>query len=308
MIDIKLLLDELGVDYKEGGKNVGASDINVDCPYCGWEKHLSINVATGKVWCWVCEFSDEKRRPYLIPVLWKLTELSWGEIVDAAKEHGWEFNFVDEAPKEDDRRTTCYLPEGTLTFLEDSKARDIAFKYLEDRGFDEYTIVEYKLRFAKTGYYKNRIIIPIYKDDKLVTFTSRKFRGESGSRYRHAPVWASVERIKHLLYNFDTAKQYRKIYLLEGPSDVWRMGPDSVAVFRSNLSRIQRNLLLEGGFSDITIIYDPNATGRAYKAASDLSIRVPNIKVVRLGGDMDVADLDREDVLDIESETPKYRG
>jgi len=305
MLDIKLLLDELGIEYKESGKNVGGNDVNIDCPYCGWEKHLSVNVATGKVWCWVCEFADEEKRPYLIPVLWRLTDLKWGDIWEIAKDHGWESHQNEDEPKKDNRRKVCYLPDECLPFT--SKYADDALRYLADRGFDENTIIDYDLRFCRTGWNKNRIIIPVYQGEKLVTYTTRKYKG-AGSRYRHAPIWASVERIKNLLYNAHIAMQYDKIYVLEGPSDVWRMGKDSVCVFRSNLSKLQRNLLFAASPKAITIIYDPNATGRAYRAAETLSLRIPIIKVVRLDGKDDVADRSREEIEYIESKTPIYRG
>ena len=44
MIDIKAILGELGIDYKESGKNVGPNDVNIDCVFCGADKHLGITL------------------------------------------------------------------------------------------------------------------------------------------------------------------------------------------------------------------------------------------------------------------------
>ena len=44
MLDIKAILDELGVDFKSSGKNVGPNDVNIDCVFCGADKHLGITL------------------------------------------------------------------------------------------------------------------------------------------------------------------------------------------------------------------------------------------------------------------------
>jgi len=110
------------------------------------------------------------------------------------------------------------------------------------------------------------------------------------------------------LYNYDSAKNYKHAYLLEGPPDIWQMGDDSMGVFRSALSPYQRRLILGLHLESITIIFDPFATNRAYAAAVDLSPFIRKIKVVRLDGGKDVADRTRNEILEIEEETQLYRG
>ena len=311
MIDIKAVLDELGIDYKPSGKNVGPNDVNIDCMFCGAEKHLGINVSNGFVFCWVCEFNDLPIKPSLLKVLHEATDLSWDEIKEVLADHGWEQYSYAIKKSDSGLSEKCELP------IESKKISPIhrlsngysdAIDYLYRRGFGEDVIGWYDLRFASSGNYGGRIIIPICLDFKIVSFTSRDYTGKQKNRYKHAPLYMSAKRIKDLLYNYDRAKTHKHIYVLEGPTDVWRMGDDSMAVFRSALSPAQRNAIIKLKLKSLTIIYDPLATMRAYVAADDLLTSIPSLKVIRLGGIRDVAESDREKILKIESKTQIYRG
>ena len=308
MIDIKSILDELGIDYKESGKNVAANDVNIDCPFCNAEKHLGVSLRTGQVNCWVCTFEDLERRPTLMKVLTESTGLYWKEVQNAMLEHGWEPYGYESDKTGSSLATKCWLPKEARPLVLGSKRHNEALEYLSNRGFGERTIDKYNLGCALSGSYRNRIIIPITFNGKLVAFTGRRFAGSSENRYKNSPMFMSSVRIRNLLYNYDSAKNYKHAYLLEGPPDIWQMGDDSMGVFRSALSPYQRRLILGLHLESITIIFDPFATNRAYAAAVDLSPFIRKIKVVRLDGGKDVADRTRNEILEIEEETQLYRG
>jgi len=308
MIDVKQILDELGIGYKESGKNVAANDINIDCPFCNAEKHLGVSLRTGQVNCWVCTFEDLERRPTLMKVLTESTGLYWKEVQNAMLEHGWEPYGYESDKTGSSLATKCWLPKEARPLVTGSERGKEALEYLSSRGFDESIIDKYSLGYADEGIYRNRIIIPTTLNDKLVAFTSRAYSGIEGNRYKNSPMFMSSMRIKDLLYNYDSAKNYKHAYLLEGPPDVWRMGDDSMGVFRSALSSSQRRLVLGLRLESITIIFDPFATNRAYAAAADLSPFTRKIKVVRLDGGKDVADRTRGEILELEEKTQLYRG
>jgi hypothetical protein len=311
MIDIVAILDELGVDYKASGKNVGPNDVNIDCVFCGADKHLGINVSNGFVFCWVCEFNDLPIKPSLLKVLHEATVLSWSEIKEVLAEHGWEQYSYAIKKSDSGLAERCSLPIESKKLSDihkSSKGYSDAIDYLSRRGFGKDIIGQYGLRFASSGNYGGRIIIPICLNFKIVSFTSRDYTGKQKNRYKHAPLYMSAKRIKDLLYNYDRAKDHKHIYVLEGPTDVWRMGEDSVAVFRSALSAEQRNLLISLKPKSVTIIFDPMATSRAYDAAESLLPFINKIKVARLTGEKDVANMTRDEVLKIENRTRTYRG
>jgi len=308
VIDIKNILDCLGVDYKESGKNVGANDINIDCPFCGADKHLGVSINEGKVNCWVCTFEGMKKHPSLLKVLLESTGLPYEEIKSVMSENGWEPYRSGTKDCGDGLARRCSLPKETYSFDRNTPISRKALEYLKGRGFNEKTVSKYRLQVAGYGAYGNRIIIPIYFKGKLVSFTSRGFGSYKENRYKHSPLFMSSERMKNLLYNYDSAKKYRKAYLLEGPTDVWQMGDDSMGVFKSALSRPQRNLLMESGIESIVVVYDFKAVSRAYETAEMVSLFIPKVKVVRLDEDRDVADRSREEISQLESEVPFYRG
>jgi len=307
MIDIRAILDELGVDFKSDGKNVGAADINIDCPFCGWEKHMGINVNNGYIWCWVCEFQDIKGHPSLLKALYLTTEIPWAELKGIMEEHGWSWDGYKEEPLSDGLSKNAWLPKECCDFTENTKQRDNALHYLQNRGFGVDEIEKYGLKYTVGGAYHKRIIIPIYFEGKIVAFTGRDYSGKQ-NRYKNAPLFMCSRRVKDSLYNYDNCvDEFGHSYLLEGPTDVWRM-KEGMSVFRSALSSKQRVLIMRLNLNSLTIIFDPNATTRAYDAAASLSPFIPLIKVVRLTGKNDVSSMTKSEVLFMEKNAPIYRG
>jgi len=312
MIDVKSILDDLGIDYKESGKNVSTSDVNIDCPFCGADKHLAINVRNGKTNCWVCNFEDvnftwngEAKRPNLAKVLVESSGEKWKDVKKAMEEWGWE-PWVDSNKSPYSQSAVCRLPKNTSPAIDDS----LALSYLLKRGFGTDTIIRYNLMCSKHESYKARIIIPIYIEGKLVNYTARDYTGHSPNRYKNAPSFYTIRRLNEALYNYDSAigkARHKHIYLLEGPTDVWAMGEDSVAVFKSSLSAQQRNMILASGITSVTICFDRDAYSRAVSAAEELSPFMPKIKVIHLDSHKDVADLGRKEILYIEKRTEYFR-
>lgn len=76
------------------------------------------------------------------------------------------------------------------------------------------------------------------------------------------------------LYNIDRAYTKKNIFLVEGPSDVWRIGDSAVARFGKNLSRAQVNQLILKAFGKNIIIVpdmdDPQALELAIKQQEQL--------------------------------------
>ena len=56
MINIQEIFDEVGIEYRSDGKNVGIDDININCPFCDLDPsyHCGINTISGIFHCWIC--------------------------------------------------------------------------------------------------------------------------------------------------------------------------------------------------------------------------------------------------------------
>ena len=306
MIDIKAILDEVGIDYKKTGKNVSQSDINIDCPFCGAEKHLGINVGSGLCNCWVCSFSDLEKWPSFAGVLVKATDMRWNEIKDILKEHGFEES-KEQRSTENNLAQYCTLPAGCCSIESDIHECKNAMRYLLNRGFDVNTVKKYKLKVAVTGRFESRIIIPIFLNGKRVAFIGRDFTEKQDNRYKNSSVFESSERIRNTLYNYDTASRFKKIYITEGPTDVWKFGDESVCVYKSRMSSSQRKLMIQAKPEQIVFAYDPDAIARSYDDAANLSPFMRCIKVLRLPSGKDVCNIGRKAVLEIEESTQFYR-
>ncbi|MEI8375380.1 MAG: hypothetical protein WCJ35_21380 [Planctomycetota bacterium] len=91
---------------------------------------------------------------------------------------------------------------------------------------------------------QERIIIPIYMDGILVGWQAR-YVGDIDFKARSIPKYYSMPNMakRQILYNFDVAKTYPFVTLVEGVTDVWATGPWSVALLGKTLSRQQECLL-----------------------------------------------------------------
>ena len=188
----------------------------------------------------------------------------------------------------------------------DVKWRDKALSYLESRGFGHYHILRYKLKFATTGRYKYRIIIPIFYKGKLVNYTTRDFLNRKGeSRYENAPLNAVITNSSDMLYgvdNFDGTK----MRLLEGPFDVMAIGNTSVALMRSKISPAQATMIYKLGVTELSIVLDSDAFWRGLIIAEELEPFVSMIKVIKLEGKEDAAELGLKKIEEMESKTPLF--
>ena len=79
-----------------------------------------------------------------------------------------------------------------------------------------------------TGKYAYRIIIPIYENGILKTWTSRDVTNKQKERYKAATIEESAYDPVEAIYNIDNVKEYHDAFLVEGPTDVWKMGNGSM--------------------------------------------------------------------------------
>lgn len=307
MIDVIACLDAIGVDMKRSGKNVARNDVNIDCPWCGADKHLAIHRQTGLLNCWVCNLEGHDKYPSFVNLIMELESVTYIVAVELINQH-----MTDEEAATElwvrPRRTK--LPDGAQHFdyPQNEAARDIAYSYLYNRGFRKRQIRQYKLLFTplETGDdYFGRIIIPIFDQGVLASWTGRDYTGRSPLRYNNCKVENSIMRVKELLYGIDDFKG-KHCRLVEGPFDAMTIGSTALCVFRAKISREQRKRLLSLGLDSISLIFDyGDGVANAIKIAEDLSPFVPKIKVVELGA-KDVAELGVWLTLRTEERTPYF--
>jgi DNA primase len=270
-MNIKQFLNENGIDYSTGGKNVSKGWIGVRCPFCDdTSDHFGIRLKDFRTRCWKCGLHSFPK--YLVEVL----GLSWREAKETIQD-------LDDAPDEPVR----YPNQGRIVLPREctDEFPKIHLKYLKNRGFNPRKLIrKYNLKACyTTGKYAYRIIIPIYDNGRLITWTSRDVTGKQ-SRYRAASIEESAVDPSEAIYNFDNVKEYHDAFLVEGPTDVWKMGDGSFCFMGVKYSQKRFARIIEKNIRNLFIFYDQDRTGNsnARQIAKLLAPLVKKVRVVKL--------------------------
>lgn len=303
-------LKEHGIQYIESGPDVAKGNVNIKCPWCGDSDighHLGINLRTGYYGCWR---SKAHRSKDILTLLYKLTgesknvlrEVILGTTLVANNDvfsriaSGKFYTPVEVSLKD---APTLTMPS-KYKVIKSVGATKRFWDYLQQtRKFgDKYTskvVSRYKLLACLTGAFKDRIIMPIFMDRKLVCWTSRSIHKEAQVRYMSLPdkepevagyldiageCGLATVNVKSTLYNYDLCNKGGKLLLVvEGPLDAmkidcvgWRHGVRCVGMFNTAASQEQVFLLkdLSRLYSRVLVILDPGFVVDAVDAASKI--------------------------------------
>ena len=183
------------------------------------------------------------------------------------------------------------------------------------RGFNASTLSKFLLQFVKEIIVKtndkeytlyDRLLIPIFFNSIQAGIVLRK------TKVADYPKWSNLPpgiETGNMLYNYDEAKNYETIHIVEGIFDVWAMYeagmPNTVATFGAHMSDEQEKLLLRTG-ADLVIMYDGDKAGRKATSSAIERLRLKaNLRIARLPDDSDPCSLTTEDLQKITQETLK---
>ncbi len=250
----------------------------VNCPYCNdtrgrlWINHLwgVPNEITNSrnTWLAVCYnedcLADYNRVQALYNKLYSFQNLNQRGASIPIVQGEIEETVLTEAP----------LP-GLVIPLTRLQPNDPTYKYLQSRKLDiNYLVDTFDVSYcisATEGYYpaNNRIVIPIKMHGKLVGWQCRypqdvDFKLTGIPKYYTKPGMAK----RLVLYNFDNATQCPYVVVTEGPTDVWNVGKNAVAILGKKPS-VQQLRLLCDYWADgaIVILLD----GDAWDATEDFA-------------------------------------
>jgi DNA polymerase I-like protein with 3'-5' exonuclease and polymerase domains len=155
---------------------------------------------------------------------------------------------------------------------------------------------------ASPGYAmaRDRIVVPFYQRGQLVGWQAR-FVGERNWRTCHVPKYYTMPGLAKasLLYNLDQASQSPVVVVCEGVTDVWRVGPQAVALLGHDPSPNQMSLLVSvWGRGRVVLLLDGDAATSTNCYAAELRRRLPGgvVVAVTLPADVDPGDLSRQEV------------
>jgi len=292
-MDIIEVLEDNNIRIWRRGKNVSAGWIGLQCPFCGDESnHLGIRLKDLKCRCWKCG------RHTITRVLHSLLDVTYTEASNIADD----LDKAEEVAKDDydiidkryEGRMAVKLPEGATKHFP-----KLHTQYLRSRGFKPRKLIrEWNLRAVNIhGPYKFRIIIPVYYDGMIITFTSRDVTDQAGIRYKAAPknVYPNP---KHYVYGLSRASQVgSNAILVEGPTDVWRLGAGAISFFGVSQHEKQLAQLVRSGIKTLHILFDNDTAGKqaSWRLAKMVKSFVSEVNLITLKDYPDPGSMPQED-------------
>ena len=170
------------------------------------------------------------------------------------------------------------------------KMRDAHRRYLQGRGFDPDAI-EREWGVLSTGpasyldeiSYRHRLLIPVRWDGAEVSFQARDVTGRSDRKYMACPPEREVRSHKTLLYGRQECWGDVAV-IVEGVTDVWKLGSKACAVFGIQY-RTEQVVEIARRFRRAMVVFDPEPAAR--RQADRLADQLR----VRLSGGAEVVDL-----------------
>lgn len=302
-MELKEFLEDYNIEYWESGKNVSTGWINIQCRFCGDEtNHLGIRLSDLTANCWKCG------RKNLISVIKEAASVSYKEAKEIFKR--LEPTGTITKQKDEDLRIKHLKSVGSDSFVRLPPDITRVFPklhrdYLKKRRFDYRQLIrKYQIKavYNSADNYAFRIIIPIFVNGTMVSFTSRDVSGYADVRYLHASLSECHTRPKDLIYNFDTIPKGGKAILVEGVFDAWRLGKGAICSFGTQLSGKQLVELSKMELNHLFIFFDQDKSGIASAKAlsrvvAPLAKQVELITIPKHKGDPDDMSKEEADLL-----------
>lgn len=291
-------LDSKGIEYKTKGKNISSGWVGIEtCPSCldsGF--HFGINSKELNYSCWVC---GEKGGPVN---LFRLLEKCGYKRAKMLVEQYFPTDILDDDEPEPIIKKKIngnILPKECSDFLYDQH-----INYLLGRNFNpNYLTQKYNLKSClNTGQYKFSIIAPVIMDGETVSFIAADTTGKAKAKYLFPPNAQVHLPIHSCLYNIDSVKN-GEVIIVEGITDVWRLGDGAVATMGKRITKEQINLLLKKDIERVVVIPDSDAHEAGEKIANQVSGFFDNVEMIPLD-EGDPGDLNADEV----SELRRYIG
>lgn len=269
------------VDIVEGG-----TELLISCPLCLDEgkPKLYVEVETGVWTCFKCHAKGHLRN-----LLIEVCELTFGEAVIAERAiAGYEEPHAPMHVARPAPASTVELPSGFIPLGDSSSAYGkVACHYLEERGVTLAMAKEMKMGFCLTGLYAQRVIIPIYTQNKLRTFVARSWV-ETEQKKVLMPKGSQAERA---LFGYDwlpCKERPGSIILVEGVFDalaMWQHGYfHTLATLGAHVTELQRSLLKRLEPQAVVLLRDADDAGReaAIKEARELATNMIPVSIATL--------------------------
>lgn len=227
-------LDDYSIEYVTRSRNTRRGEISIQCPFCGDDDpsmHCGISLEKD-AWGCLRDPSHRGLMPHrLVAALLGISNKQADTIVKRYSRTD-PTQFIFNPLNLDDKPFTEVLPKATLVSPELQPPSEWSaikamgstcrfWRYLQMRGFHAPAAVieDYRLKCCLTGRWKDRLIFPLYHDERLIGWTGRALVNPLGApRYL-----ASGDAIKKTLFNYDGLTGGKLLFLCEGPFDAMKL-------------------------------------------------------------------------------------
>ncbi len=268
---LQRFLDKHGVQYTEGKRAFITSCLN---PTCGKEDHCYIWKSDAGAVCFRCGCNWRWKK--VVSLISGCSyrdsyEVFFGQGAGDSIVSGIDVNtlFPHEIEEHDDNPLVPVLIGPDFISARDSQR---ALEYLASRGIvNGRLIVDYDLRYNAA---MDAIVFPIIKDGKNYGWQAR--RVDPKENELRLISQQSFLKSKFLL-NYDRAKKYKRIVVVEGPFDClhcedYEKGITGVASLGKNISSDQIKLILDLPSPQIYLGLDPDASEEVYEVVRRIGL------------------------------------
>lgn len=159
-------------------------------------------------------------------------------------------------------------PPGPLFRVDGLKERQphhAAVTFLEDRDFDPILLGRrYGVAYCGQSHYSlasHRIIIPVWQGGRLVGWQARYI----GDPPKGVPKYWTCPGmcLRMLAYNYERAIQHHTIIVVEGPTDVWRVGAQAMGLMGKSINPMFAKRMVDDlrktndGDHTVVVLLDP---------------------------------------------------
>lgn len=270
-MNIEQIYQQYGVEYITENSHHRHSQtgwINVECPFCTGNHgyHLGFNLDESYFHCWRCGGHNASY------ALSKICAIPQHKAKEILQESG-----PKKRTKEKKIRfgNKIYKTPDGVGILQKSHRQ-----YLSDRLFNPIELWR-KYKIMGTGVYgnldgmdlKHRLFIPIFWNGQEVTWQTRDITNKAATKYITCPPERERVHHKHILYGRQH-KWTEQAIIVEGVTDVWKLGDLAVATFGIKYKLEQQNEIVNN-FTRTCVLFDndPQAIKQGEKLKNELNAR-----------------------------------
>lgn len=265
-------------DYGIPWKRAGGNNIEVECPWCNDGSYkLGLSLRNSKYGCWKQKKAHGGVNP--VRLLQKFLGLSEEKAKNLADSY-FDYIYSDNKPSKIGLEAEpVTFPYAVKEFMGEPYEIEF-FQYLANRGFDPgYVIKRFDLRYALSGPFTNRIILPVRENNTLYTWVGRTIDPSQDLRYKAAGDKITKNKLPDYLHDIDNLKGGDTLVITEGFFDSMAIsqalipGVHATCIFGKFLTapQIYKIMQLSKRYKRVVTGFDSTALDSSWSAFRQLS-------------------------------------